>query len=444
MPTKKRHFGNIRTLPSGRVQARFTAPDGGVVTAPQTFRSVKDADRWLALQYADLTHGTWRDLNAGNLTLAEYAQSWLALRITLSPRTADLYGRILQRFVIDAAPSASSGTCGPDYRLGDRPLRQITPTVVTRWFTWVCDVSKEGATRRAQATAGQGPRWNQAVRGWAREQGITVAGAGRLPAEVTDGWVSAGRPALLSTANVSDNPGRPQAAQAYRLLHAIFESAVKDGLIQVNPCQINGVSQTRAPERVPASTSELRAITEAMPERYRAAVLIAAWGGLRAGEIFALARRHVDIESGAVTVERALNYLPGTGFCFGPPKSRAGYRTVHLPHDVMEAVDTHMVAYTGVGGDSLVFTTTNGTPVHSGTRTTMFRRAAAAAGRDDLRFHDLRHTGATLAAQSGATLPGLMRRLGHSSVRAALIYQHATDDADQRLAQRLGELRRAV
>ena len=444
MPPKKRSFGNIRTLPSGRLQARYTGPDGTVITAPRTFRSLKDADGWLALQYADLTHGKWRDPSAGIVTLAEYAQTWLSLRISLSPRTADLYRRTLQRFVLAAAPTASSGAHSPEYRLGDRPLRQITPTAVTKWFTWVCDISKEGATRRAHSAAGHRPRWNRALREWAGEQGIPVQSTGRLPARVTEAFVRAGRPPLFTAANSIDKPGRPQASQAYRLLHAIFESAVRDGLVQVNPCQITGASQSRAPERVPATICELQAINKAMPERYRAAVLIAAWGGLRAGEIFALARRHVDVQSGAVTIERALNYLPGTGFCFGPPKSHAGYRTVHLPHDVMQVVGAHLDAFTGAGGDSLVFTTSNGTPVHSGTRTTMFRRAAASAGRNDLRFHDLRHTGATLAAQSGATLPDLMRRLGHSSVRAALIYPHATDDADQRLAQRLGELRRAV
>lgn len=87
-----------------------------------------------------------------------------------------------------------------------------------------------------------------------------------------------------------------------------------------------------------------------------------------------------------------------------------------------------------------MFTTRNGTPVHSSTRTAMFRKAAAAAGREDLPFHGLRHTGATLAAQSGATLPDLMRRLGHSSVRASLIYQHASDPADRTVAERLERL----
>jgi integrase len=69
--------------------------------------------------------------------------------------------------------------------------------------------------------------------------------------------------------------------------------------------------------------------------------------------------------------------------------------------------------------------------------TTSTRREAA--GRPDLRFHDLRHTGATLAAATGATMAELMRRLGHSSPGAAMRYQHAADDRDQAIAGALSE-----
>ena len=66
--------------------------------------------------------------------------------------------------------------------------------------------------------------------------------------------------------------------------------------------------------------------------------------------------------------------------------------------------------------------------------------ARAAAGRSDLRFHDLRHSGAVLAAQSGATLAELMDRLGHSTPQAALRYQHAADGRGRVVAGRMSEL----
>jgi integrase len=62
----------------------------------------------------------------------------------------------------------------------------------------------------------------------------------------------------------------------------------------------------------------------------------------------------------------------------------------------------------------------------------------------ELHFHDLRHTGGTLSAATGATLKELMARLGHSSVRAAVIYQHATRDGDQAIAKALGAFVREV
>jgi len=70
----------------------------------------------------------------------------------------------------------------------------------------------------------------------------------------------------------------------------------------------------------------------------------------------------------------------------------------------------------------------------------VFYPARSKAGREDLRFHDLRHTGAVLAASTGATLAELMARLGHSTPGAALRYQHAAQDRDRVIAAALSEL----
>ena len=70
----------------------------------------------------------------------------------------------------------------------------------------------------------------------------------------------------------------------------------------------------------------------------------------------------------------------------------------------------------------------------------VFYPAREAAGRPDLRFHDLRHTGATLAAATGATLAELMARLGHSRPGAAMRYQHAAAERDKIIAEALSKL----
>ncbi len=70
---------------------------------------------------------------------------------------------------------------------------------------------------------------------------------------------------------------------------------------------------------------------------------------------------------------------------------------------------------------------------------TVFGRARHKAGRDDLRWHDLRHTGATLAGAMGATVAELKARLGHSTTHAAMQYQHATKDRDASIAALMSE-----
>ncbi len=92
---------------------------------------------------------------------------------------------------------------------------------------------------------------------------------------------------------------------------------------------------------------------------------------------------------------------------------------------------------------ALVFTKANDSPLDRRNFHTMWRRATRAAGVSPYHFHDLRHLAATVAAVSGATTRELMRRMGHSSLRAALIYQHAAEDRDRAIAEAMSKLAEA-
>jgi integrase len=105
----------------------------------------------------------------------------------------------------------------------------------------------------------------------------------------------------------------------------------------------------------------------------------------------------------------------------------------------MSVVTGHLAEHTGPAPDALLFTGDQGGYLAPSSLYGHFYPAREAAGRPDLRFHDLRHTGATLAAATGATMAELMRRLGHSSPAAAMRYQHAADDRDQAIAEALSE-----
>jgi integrase len=106
----------------------------------------------------------------------------------------------------------------------------------------------------------------------------------------------------------------------------------------------------------------------------------------------------------------------------------------------MPAVKEHLLQHVSSRPDALLFPAAHGGHLNPATLRWAYHPAREAAGRPDLRFHDLRHTGAVLAAAAGATLAELMARLGHSTVSAALRYQHAAADRDKAIAAALSEL----
>lgn len=230
-------------------------------------------------------------------------------------------------------------------------------------------------------------------------------------------------------------------ARAYALLKAILNSAVADEELTANPCRIRGAATaSRARPIQPATVAELGVIVEAMPEERRAMVLLCAWCALRIGEALELRRHDLDLDRAVVTVDRAVSWVSG-GPVVGTPKSAAGRREVAIPPHVVPALQQHLAVHVARGPDALLFPAKDGSShlqpsvVHSA-----WRKARATAGREDLRIHDLRHTGATLAAQAGATLAELQGRLGHSTVAAALRYQHAAQGRDAKIAAALSAL----
>jgi integrase len=110
---------------------------------------------------------------------------------------------------------------------------------------------------------------------------------------------------------------------------------------------------------------------------------------------------------------------------------------VAIPPHILPAVADHLAEHVGPGPDALLFPSAYARHIATATVYAAYFPAREAAGRPDLRFHDLRHTGATLAAQTGATLADLMNRLGHSTVGAAMRYQHTTRERDAMIAERM-------
>ena len=230
------------------------------------------------------------------------------------------------------------------------------------------------------------------------------------------------------------------ADDCYRVLRTIVLTAVSDGLIVKSPCQVKGAGNARSAERPVASVAEVTAAIEATDERYRLAVLLAAWCQLRRGEVLGLQRRDIDLLHGTVRIERALVRPTHGPVLVGPPKTAAGQRTLAVPSNVLPALRDHLERFVAPEPGSWLFVAEDGGPMVPSTLDRVWQRARRAIGRRDLFFHDLRHSGLTWAAASGASVAELMRRGGHANPRAALRYQHATEDRDRAIAEALASL----
>lgn len=214
---------------------------------------------------------------------------------------------------------------------------------------------------------------------------------------------------------------------------SIMRAAVHDGRIARTPAEVKGASKEAVKEHAIPTVAEVEALADAVPGAYRAVVLIAAWCGLRYGELAALRRDRVDLPHGKIRVAETVTELASGERFIGPPKTAAGRRTVAVPPNIAPTIEAHL-STVGPQPSALLFPAPQGgylSRVHF--RQRVWLPALKATGLS-YRFHDLRHSALTWAAASGATIAELMHRAGHSTPAAALRYQHATEDRDEAVA----------
>lgn len=226
--------------------------------------------------------------------------------------------------------------------------------------------------------------------------------------------------------------------QAYHLLTAMLDAAVKDGRLVRNP--VRGVELPRlpTPARRYLKHDQLHALAEACG-KHRLMVLLLGYCGFRWGEIVALRSRHVELDGGRIEVREAVSDVDGT-LIVGTPKSHQ-IRYVPVPKLLCEGL-TEQVA--DKSPDDLVFPNRDGGIL----RVQSFRRdcfdpAATKVGLDGLVPHELRHTAASLAIASGASVKSVQRMLGHASATLTLDrYGHLFDEELDVLAARLDDAMR--
>ncbi len=446
-PVKRRRVnqgGSVTKLPSGKYRVRYFGDDGA--RRSRTHATKREANDFLATTRADLLRGNWQAPEAGAVALGEYAARWLSSRHDLRPSTRRLYADLIGRWIttpLTLNPSPGMGGRRIPVHLGARHLRNINLGDVREWHAAILQTVAATTAERTTARTAKRAASAANVRAWARTVGLTVSDAGRLPEAVTVAHKAAGSP--LAVQGTPEPPAVPvgttQARQAYSLLREIMGAAVAEGHVSVNPCQVARAGTPRAAKRSVCPTpEEVARLAGAMPDRLAAAVILGAYSGLRGGELFALARRHINLDVGTVTVERTVIEVRGEPIQFGPPKTDASRRTVHLGPELTQVVRAHLRAHVARAGESLLFPTSKGGILPRSRRTELLARARRTIDLPTgITWHSLRHTGATLYARAGAGLADLQARLGHSTVAAAMTYQHASASRDKELAALLDQ-----
>lgn len=381
MATKRRKrresFGAIRQLPSKRYQASYVGPDGNRYTAPLTFTALEDARQWLARQRVAIADETWTAHDAVASVTAKKGKT-----TTFADYAEQWVSTRTNRHGEHLRPRTAAEyrrlINGPLRQFAERRLASIAPEDVREWYS---DLVKTGT--------------------------------------------------------------KTQAARAYELFKAIMTTATTDGRIKSNPVSIKGAASASTGRKVePPSPAELASIVDRISPQYKAAVILAAWAGIRYGELTELRRKDLDRVGDVfiVNVSRAVTQVTGQGFVVGPTKSEAGVRAIALPPHVNGILEDHLRDYVNPFPESLLFSAADG---HTHLAQSAFYKhwdpVRRAAGRGDMPWHALRHYGATRAALAGATLKELQARLGHSTVAAAMRYQH-TAGRDEELARRMSEL----
>ncbi len=215
---------------------------------------------------------------------------------------------------------------------------------------------------------------------------------------------------------------------AHVVINGAFKLARKRGHVVLNPCA--GVPAPRPEQREMQfwTQEEARRFLEhAARNRLYALYVLAITAGLRTAELCGLKWSDIDLDRGVLSLQRALVDIEGRVY-EGPPKTKAGRRSVVLPKHAVDALRKHIQTMKAEGNtdSKYIFCAPRGGPILRGNlRTQNFRPLMQRAGVKMIRFQDLRHTSATLLLTAGVHPKIVAERLGHTKIGITLdIYSH--------------------
>ena len=234
------------------------------------------------------------------------------------------------------------------------------------------------------------------------------------------------------------------------VLHKAFSVALKQGIIQINPCDAAELPKSERHEITPLKDKEIPMFLAAIDDSpMRNAYALCLFAGLREGECLGLSWKQVDFQRGRITVSQQLQKekIKGGKYYIAPSTKSGKPRTIEPPpiaFEYLRAEKKRQVENRLKAGplwsnpDDLVFTDELGGNYAIVSFYKNFKRIAASIGRPDARPHDLRHTAATVAIASGADIKSVQDMLGHATASFTLnVYAHTSEQMMKDTATRV-------
>ncbi len=219
-------------------------------------------------------------------------------------------------------------------------------------------------------------------------------------------------------------------------LKSALENALRWGLVSQNVARLVTLPRIERYEGQVLTQAQVRKLLEvARGSRIEALLLVALTTGMRRGELLALRWSDVDFENGMLYVRRTVNRITGRGYVEGEPKSKASRRKLFLADVTVEALKKHWQYQEQLrirvaekwSDQGIVFSNTCGGFSEPCTVAKKLKKFLVDAGLPHMRFHDLRHSAATILLEARVDLKTVQERLGHSSMAiTADIYSHVT------------------
>ncbi len=233
---------------------------------------------------------------------------------------------------------------------------------------------------------------------------------------------------------------RPQTVRnVFNVLRGVLDEAVDAGYLRANPCSRFAKKMPKADRTERArflTPQEVARLAAALAPPHDLLVTVAAWSGLRAGELAGLRAGRVDAKRNRLHVKETVINVAGERRQ-DTPKSEKSRRTVPIPPPVAKMLADYIAVH-GLADGDYVFGRDGQPHHHAAFYRTEFRKACEAAGLTGLRFHDLRHTYASLMAHQGESLYRVSRWMGHSTIAiTADLYTHLFEGEDAALDKRL-------